>query len=404
MIAELDLIAPQFRADPYPTYARLRRESAVVVSHVPIFGKVYLLTRYADVEALFTDPRFVNDPRNASGGPTLFDRWWMPRLFRAFQRNMVSSDAPDHRRLRDLVHKAFTPSRVDALKDSVTRIVGRLLDQAERKRSVDLIADFALPLPLTVISEMMGVPERDRMTFRRHMTGLIDSNLAGGLEMLRLFPSAIMMMRLFRRLIRHRRQQPGDDLLTALVQAEEQGDRLSEDELIAMIFLLLLAGHETTVNLIGNGTLALLQHPDQLNLLRREPELVGSAVEELLRFTNPVEQPGVRYAREDIEIGGHIIPRSAMVLPLLASANRDDQAFERADQLDITRTPNRHLAFGLGVHYCLGAPLARLEGKIALDALVQRFPRMRLAVPAAQLRWRGGIGLRGLKALPLQLT
>jgi cytochrome P450 PksS len=212
------------------------------------------------------------------------------------------------------------------------------------------------------------------------------------------------MMRFFRKLIHLRRAEPRDDLLTALVQAEEQGDRLSEDELISMIFLLLLAGHETTVNLIGNGTLALLQHPEQLQKLRENPELIGSAVEELLRYGNPVEQPSPRFAREEIHLDGHVIPQGATVMPLLASANRDESMFENADKLDITRKPNRHVAFGMGAHYCLGAPLARLEGTIALQQLVRRFPQMKLAVPEEQLRWRGSVGLRGLKALPLRLT
>lgn len=403
MVERLDPLAREFRADPYPTYARLRRSSPVVAVHLPLVGDAFALPRYADVVEAFTDPRLANDLGNARGSRDMLDRWWLPSLARAFRKTMLSSDEPDHRRLRDLVHKAFTPRRVEEFKGSVERIAARLLDAAEKKSEVDLMEDFALPLPLQIISEMMGVPEADRGTFRRQMAGVLDSN-SSGLAMLRNMPNMYMMMRLFRRLIRLRREQPGDDLLTALVQAEEQGDRLSEQELLAMIFLLLIAGHETTVNLIGNGTHALLQHPDQLERLRARPALIGSAVEELLRFTNPVEQAAPRYAREPIRLHGELIPQGAPVLPLLASANRDEDAFDRADTLDIGREPNRHVAFGLGAHYCLGAPLARLEGKIALDALVQRFPRMRLAVPADQVRWRGTIGLRGLTKLPLRLT
>lgn len=403
MTPEINLKAPEFRADPYPTYVRLRKESPVVVIQHPIFGKTYYLTRYDDVVSSFTDPRLANDRRNAVEGKDPLDRWWVPKLFRIFQKNMLSSDAPDHRRQRDLVHKAFTPRRVEEMKHTVEKIVGELLDAAQKKRSVDLIADFALPLPLTVISEMMGVPEEDRLTFHRQMGGLLD-NLTGPVGFLLQTPNAIAMMRFFRKLIHLRRAEPRDDLLTALVQAEEQGDRLSEDELISMIFLLLLAGHETTVNLIGNGTLALLQHPEQLQKLREHPELIGSAVEELLRYGNPVEQPSPRFAKEDIHLDGHVIPRGSTVMPLLASANRDESAFENADTLDITRKPNRHVAFGLGAHYCLGAPLARLEGTIALQHLVRRFPDMKLAVPEEKLRWRGSIGLRGLKALPLLLS
>ncbi|HYO64575.1 MAG TPA: cytochrome P450 [Archangium sp.] len=403
MTPEINFKAFEIRADPYPTYARLRKESPVVLIKHPIFGRVYYLTRYNDVVSSFTDPRLANDRRNVMGGRDPLDRWWVPRLFRIFQNNMLSTDAPDHRRLRDLVHKAFTPRRVEEMKQTVEKIVGELLDAAQKKQTVDLIAGFALPLPLTVISEMMGVPEEDRLTFHRQMGGLLD-NLTTPLGFLVQTPNAFNMMRFFRKLIRLRREQPREDLLTALVQAEEQGDRLSEDELISMIFLLLLAGHETTVNLIGNGTLALLQHPEQLQKLRENPELIGSAVEELLRYSNPVEQPSPRFAREDIHLEGHVIPRGATVMPLLASANRDESAFENADTLDITRKPNRHVAFGLGAHYCLGAPLARLEGTIALQHLVRRFPQMKLAVPEEQLRWRNSVGLRGLKALPLRLS
>lgn len=402
---QLDLSTPEFRADPYPTYARLRRDSPVATVERPIVGTIYLLSRYDDCAGAFTDPRLVNDPRRARSEPDPFDRWWTPSLLRALQRNMLASDDPDHRRLRDLVHRAFTPRRVDGLKASIERIVARLLDGAARGRQpVDLMAEFALPLPLTVISEMMGVPEADRLTFHHRMARFLDTNFESRLQLVRQIPNSIMTLRFFRRLIRLRRREPGDDLLTALVQAEEKGDRLSEDELIAMIFLLLLAGHETTVNLIGNGVLALLQHPDQLQRLRDDPELIGPAVEELLRFTNPVAQPAARFAREDIELHGAVIPRGAIVLPLIASANRDEAAFERPDQLDLGRHPNRHLAFGLGAHYCLGAPLARLEAKIALLALVRRFPAMRLAVPAERLRWRPSVNLRGLTALPLHLS
>jgi cytochrome P450 len=403
MAAELNLNAPELRADPYPTYARLRQESPVMPVRLPVFGNAFLLTRYEDVANAFTDPRYANDRRNAAGS-RLMDRWWVPSLVRMFQDTMVGVDAPDHRRLRDLVHQAFTPRRVEELKGTVEQLVAGLLDAAERKGTVDLIADFALPLPLTVISLMLGVPEEDRAPFRRWMVGFLDGMSRSPLGLVAQFPRSVLMMGFFRRLIQQRREHPGDDLLTGLVQAEEQGDRLSEDELVAMIFLLLLAGHETTVNLIGSGTLALLQHPDQLERLRRDPGLIGTAVEELLRYANPVAQPSPRFAREDLVLHGKVIPRGATVVPLLASANRDETMFARADEVDVGRQPNRHVAFGLGVHYCLGAPLARLEGRIALQTLVQRFPRMRLAVPEEALQWRGSVNLRGLKTLPLHLT
>jgi cytochrome P450 PksS len=268
---------------------------------------------------------------------------------------------------------------------------------------VDLIPAFALPLPLTVISDMMGIPERDRRNFRRWTATFLETPSGGPLAMLAQLPNGLRLLRFFERLVAQRRARPQDDLVSALVAAEQAGDRLSEDELLAMIFLLLLAGHETTVNLIASGTLALLQHPDQRLRLRQDPSLIDRAVEELLRFTNPVEHGTTRFALEDVEVGGVTIPRGSRVVALLSSANRDEAVFEHPDQLDLARHPNRHLAFGLGIHYCLGAPLARLEGKIAIQALVQRFPDLALDVPPEKLRWRHAISVRGLKALPVRL-
>jgi cytochrome P450 PksS len=404
MPPEVNFNDPVVRADPYPLYARLRKEAPVIAIRRPLFGQVWLLTRYEDVLMALNDKRFINDRRNVGDGQTGILPWWMPRVFHLLQANMLSRDLGDHRRLRDLVHKAFTPRMVDKMKASVERIVGRLLDEAEKKQTVDLITDVALPLPLEIISEMMGVSPEDRRNFHRWIASFLDALGGSPLAVLAQAPTGFLLMRLFRKLIRQRREQPGDDLISALVQAEEKGDHLNEEELISMIFLLLLAGHETTVNLIGSGMLALLQNPDQFQKLREQPELIDSAIEELLRYANPVEQPAPRYTREDVELGGHRIPRGAMVIPVVASANRDESMFPNADTLDITRSPNRHVSFGMGVHYCLGAPLARLEGRIALLALVQRFPRMRLAVPAEKLRWRTSLSVRGLKALPLHLT
>ena len=298
-------------------------------------------------------------------------------------------------------------ARKRALAARIDAIVERLLDALAHKAArgpVDLIAEFALPLPLTVISDMMGVPERDRLHFHHWMAGFLEAPTGGPLKFLAELPNGFRLMRFFEALIRLRRAEPGDDLVSALVAAEQAGDRLSEDELLSMIFLLLLAGHETTVNLIGNGTLALLENPAQFALLHAQPGLIDRAVEELLRFTNPVEHGSVRIALEDLDMLGVRLPRGSKVLALLSSANRDETIFERAGELDLTRHPNRHLAFGLGSHYCVGAPLARMEGQSAINALVQRFPQMRLAVPAPQLVWRNTLGVRGLKALPVLLS
>jgi len=402
---ELRSPSPEVRSNPYPFYAELRKMGPVIPITRPMFGRVYHLTRYEDVFNSLKDPRLVNDRANAvEGGRNFLDHWWVPRIFRVFQKNMVGQDEPKHRRLRNLVHKAFTPRMIENLTARVEQLVNELLDAAAKKPHVDLIADLALPVPLTVISEMLGVPEKDRMLFRNLMGRLAEDLGSASLTGFILsYPLSLRLERFFRELVKLRREQPGDDLTSALIRAEEEGDRLDEEELISMIFLLLFAGHETTVNLIGNGTLALLENPDQLQKLREQPELIDSAIEELLRYANPVGQPSPRFAREDLEIAGYKIPKGSAVMPLLPSANRDEAAFENADRLDIARSPNRHVAFGYGIHYCLGAPLARLEGRIAILHLVRRFPELRLAVPRQKLLWRKNLGLHGLKALPLLL-
>ncbi len=277
----------------------------------------------------------------------------MPKAFKSLQQSMVSVDDPDHHRLRNLVHQAFTPRRVEQLAGDINRIVDGLLDQLEQKTQVDLLAEYALPLPLTVISDMLGVPLEDRHKFHPWSSKFLEVGAGDPTVFLRQIPNALRMTRFFEKLIALRKANPGNDLVTALITAEDAGDRLSQDELIAMIFLLLLAGHETTVNLIGTGVLALLQHPAQLQQLRENPDLIDDAVEELLRYGNPVEHGTTRHALEDVQIGGQVIPKGSTVLLLLSSANRDEQIFENPEQLDITRSPNRHLGFG--IHYCLGA-------------------------------------------------
>jgi cytochrome P450 len=274
--------------------------------------------------------------------------------------------------------------------------------ERKRKGGTDLVAGYALPLPATVIAELLGVPAEDHARFHRWSNRLV--SVSSGRDMLRALPAALSFVRYLRNFVERRRADPEDDLITALIWAEEAGDRLSEDELLAMAFLLLVAGHETTVNLIASGTLALLEHPEQTERLRRDPSLVKPAVEELLRYTSPVELATERYAREDAEIGGRTISRGELVLAVLGSANRDERYFEDPDVLDLARDPNRHLAFGRGgVHHCLGAPLARMEGQIALTALMRRFPGARLAMAPESLRWRRGLFLRGLEKLPLVL-
>ncbi|MFZ6183071.1 cytochrome P450 family protein [Nannocystis pusilla] len=400
---EVDLRSPEMRADPYPTYARLRRERPLALAVDGFGGEVWAVSRYADVQEALRDPRLGCNQRSATGKSDM-DRWYVPKIMRAFGETMLSQDDEGHRRLRGLVHKAFTPRMIENLTRRVEDLVDELLARAASRGQFDLIADFALPLPLTIISEMMGVPDdRDRLRFHGWIAGILEGGDPSPMNVLKQLPDMVQLARFFSKLVAAHKLAPREDLTSALIEAREKDDKLSDAELTAMLFVLLLAGHETTVNLIGNGTLALLEHPEQLALLRAQPELAPAAVEELLRFTNPVQMPSPRFAREDITLHGRTIPRGARVTALIGSANRDEEAFPRADALDLQRAPNRHVAFGHGVHYCVGAPLARLEGRIALETLVSRFPRLRLAVPREQLRWRKTTVLRGLEALPVRV-
>ena len=394
-----DITNSAFKANPFPLYAELRRTQPVARARL---GKLdaWLISRYDDVLAALKHERLVKEPRHVQSAQQRAQQLWVPAFLRPLQTTMLDQDEPNHGRLRALVHKAFTPRRVEQLQGRIQSIADDLLDRAQPQGSLDLLSAFALALPLTVISELLGVPAADRERFRSWTKAFLRPPTS--LNALRMLPALWAFMRYLRALLAARRLHAQDDLLSALVQAEEAGDKLSEDELLAMVFLLLVAGHETTVNLIASGTLALLQNPDQLQRLRSRPELIKPAVEELLRYTSPVEQATERYAREELSLYGQTIRRGELVLAVLASANRDEQHFAQPDTLDLTREPNRHLAFGHGVHFCLGAPLARLEGQIAFNTLLRRLPNLQLAVPADRLRWRATPFLRGLEALPVQ--
>jgi len=402
----VNIASPGHKANPYPFYARLRAESPVHRVTLPDKQAAWLVTRYADVAAALKDERLVKDKLNALTPGQVAKQPWMPALLKPLERTMLDVDAPDHSRLRALVHMAFTPRLVEAMTARVQALtddlLDRLLDQRRAQRQVDLIREYALPIPTTIIAEMLGVPVADQHKFHRWSSAIVSSN-ATGFGMLLAIPRVVAFVRYLRKLIASRRAVPQADLVSALVSSEEAGDQLSGDELLAMVFLLLIAGHETTVNLIGNGTLALLENPDQMETLRQDPTLIRTAVEELLRYASPLETATERYAREDVTIEGVTIPQGSLVFAALASANRDDRRFPNPDKLDLTREPNRHLAFGLGVHYCLGAPLARLEGQIAINALLQRAPDLQLAVAPNRLRWRKGLVLRGLAALPVRI-
>lgn len=398
-IPQVDITRPEFKADPFAFYARLRAEAPVYRTVLPNKQPVWLISRYDDVVAAFKDERLVKERTNAMTPEQIKQAPWIPGVFKPLTRNMLDLDAPEHTRLRTLVHKAFTPRLIEDMRARVQVIAHELLDRVESRGRMELIRDYALPLPLRVIIEVLGVPVTDQDKFSRWSANFV--TVTSNLDMLKAVPNIWFFMRYLRRLYRARRQNPQADLITALALAEEGGDQFTEDEFVAMVFLLLTAGHETTVNLIAAGTLALLENPQELAVLRADPSLARSTVEELLRFTSPVERATERYAREDITLHGVTIPRGELVLLVLASANRDENHFAEPDRLDITRTPNRHLAFGQGIHYCLGAPLARLEGAIALNTLLARLPALQLAHPAHSLRWRKGMVVRGPVALPV---
>ena len=397
-IVPVDVTDAMFKANPFPFYAQLRAEAPVFPVTL-MKQRAWLITRYDDVLNVLKDERFAKDRRNAMTQEQLKKSPWVPPMFKPLEHNMLDLDSPDHTRLRSLVHKAFTPRMAEKMQHQIQDLANKLLDAAEPKGSMDLIADFALPLPLTVIGQILGVPAEDNHKFHRWSKTMISAGTSRNL--LVLIPNIMAFMRYLRKLIKERRVHPKDDLVTALVQAKDGNDQLSEDEILAMIFLLLVAGHETTVNLIGSGTLALLEHPDQLEMLRNEPAFIKTAVEELLRFVCPVEMATERFAREDITIAETTIPHGELVMAVIGSANRDDRYFDNPDSLDITRKNNKHLAFGHGVHFCLGAPLARLEGQIAIKTLIQRMPNLHLSIAQDQIRWRGTFVLRGLEALPV---
>jgi cytochrome P450 PksS len=398
---QVNIVSPQFKANPFPFLATLRADQPVYRTTLPdkVKTPVWLITRYEDVNALLKDERFPKDRRSALTPEQIRRLPGVPPMFRPLERNMLDLDSPDHTRLRALVHKAFTPRLVDRMRERVQTLADELLEGVARRGEMDLINDYALPLPMTIITEILGVPTSDHHKFHKWSKAVV--SLSSPNVTMRVIPSVWRFIRYLRHFFKVRRRDPRDDLMSALIQAEEAGDKLSEDELLAMVFLLLIAGHETTVNLIGNGVLALFEHPDQMDKLRGEPSLIKTAIEELLRYTAPVLMSTERFAREDVTLHGVMIPRGEMTFGVIGSADRDETVFRNPDSLDITREPNKHLSFGQGIHFCLGAPLARMEAQIAINTLLDRMPDLRLKVPPNSLRWRPSMILRGLDSLPV---
>lgn len=396
-----NLMSPAALENPYPIYRQLRTIDPVRWN--PIF-KTWLLTRYADIAAVFQDPRFSSDW--ASGytfGRLLTDaeQSYMNQITPYFSMFMQGMDAPAHTRQRALVNKAFTPRMLERIRTHIQQKVDDLLDQVQANRQIEVMNDLAYPLPSRVILELLGIPLEGRDYIQASSDTLAEffSIIDPAPDQLKRMAHTLMEAgKYLKRLIAERRKYPEDNLLSAMVNAEECGNMLSEQELIIVCTLLLFSGHETTTNLIGNGLLALLRNPDQLEQLKAHPALIGPAVEELLRYDSPVQVVS-RVPTEDIEIGGKVISKGQRVMLGLGSTNRDPEQFAEPDQLDIGRQTGRSLSFGYGIHFCLGAVLARMEGQITISTLLSRMPRLQLATD--KVEWRPNFALRGLKTLPL---
>ncbi len=388
--------------DPYPMYARFRERAPVHRSRL-IDG--WVLFRYADVLEALRDPRFSADERNSKNFALHRQQLVAAGALDAddpLEQSMLRMDAPDHTRLRGLVNKGFIPRAVERVRARMETLVKELLDAAHGRDVVDLIELIAYPLPVIVISELIGVPGEDRARFKHWSDDVVRSMGFSSLEDVRRSRVASKELRgYFEGIAAERRREPREDLISALLSAEERGDKLSQSEVFSTLTLLLVAGNETTTNLIANGMYALLRNRDQLELLRGDPDLIPTAVEELLRYDSPVQATS-RIALEDMEIGGRQVRSGQEVILTLASANRDPEQFEAPDRLDVTRKDNRHLSFGHGAHFCLGSPLARLEAQLAFRALLERYPNMTLATDT--LEWRKNFILRGPTSLPVRLV
>ncbi|MFD4858547.1 cytochrome P450 family protein [Streptomyces atratus] len=378
-----------FTANPYPYYEKLRAAGPVHTIRTDEFERIWLVVGYDEGRAALADQRLGKEWQG------LVDR---PEGNDPIFANMLELDAPHHTRLRKLVTREFTARRVEALRPRVQQITDELLDAMVPAGRADLVDALAFPLPMTVICELIGVPDLDRNTFRRLSNGVVIPSTPEQEG-----EAVAAMGAYLAELIEDKRCSPGDDLMSALVRArDEEGDGLSPDELVGMAFLLLVAGHETTVNLISNGVRALLHHPDQLAALRADFGLIDGAVEEMLRYDGPVETATFRFPREPVEIGQRVIPAGEPVLISLAGADRDPGRYPEPDRFDIRRDAQGHLAFGHGLHFCLGAPLARMEGRIAIRTLLERCPRLALDVDAGEPDWLPGMLIRGVRELPVR--
>ncbi|WP_129703603.1 cytochrome P450 family protein [Priestia megaterium] len=392
-IKSLDLFSQQFHQNPYDYYKKIRpHQPFAKVKMLNDGNNTWMALTYKAAEAVLKDKRFIKDMRTA------FPDEMTDENLPPIARSMLFVDPPDHHRLRSLVQSGFTPKRIEKLRGRIEEIASEQAKLMRSKGTVDFIKAYAFPIPIRVICELLGIPSEDQLDFQRWSNALVDINDDSQYD-----EANMEFVAYLEKLIEQKRVSPEEDLMSYLIQAEEGGDRLTVSELYGVVMLLIVAGHETTVNLISNGLLALLTHPEQLALLKADPSLVAQAIEELLRFNGPVEFSTDRWAKESFTFMGQQVEQGDHVIVSLASADHDPEVFAKPGTLDITREKSPHLAFGKGLHYCLGAPLARLEGEIAIRILLEEYPNLTLAAELSELEWRQSLIIRGLKQLPVKL-
>ena len=395
----INLNSAEFNNDKFAWYEQIREDLPVHQAKVSII-KVFTIARYDDCTAILKDPRVLRNRSTITGGGRF--PFPMPKAIKPIAESMIVEDDPNHRRLRELVRRAFRPQAIEVLETKIDQYSNELLDGLSLKKEFDLQSDYALAIPMRMIGDMMGL-SREAIPQFKEMFSILTKGFGGWRILRTLFWDMPDTVRFVRELIGQKRDHPGDDILTGLIEADAEGDRLTEDEIVAMVFLLIVGGYETTVHLITNGVLTLLENPEQLARLRDNPELINSAVEEILRHRGPVQSTKPGYAAEDIQLHGVTIPKGKPIMPLFGAANHDPRAFDNPQVFDIGRTPNRHLGFGHGTHFCLGAHLARAEARFGILNLLQRFPNLQLAGDPASLKLQNMPGWHRYDGLPVKI-
>ena len=395
----INLNSAEFNNDKFAWYEQIRENLPVHQAKVSII-KVFTIARYDDCTSILKDPRVLRNRSTITGGGRF--PFPMPKAIKPIAESMIVEDDPNHRRLRELVRRAFRPQAIEVLETKIDQYSNELLDGLSLKKEFDLQSVYALAIPMRMIGDMMGL-SREAIPQFKEMFSILTKGFGGWRILRTLFWDMPDTVRFVRELIGQKRDHPGDDILTGLIEADAEGDRLTEDEIVAMVFLLIVGGYETTVHLITNGVLTLLENPEQLARLRDNPELINSAVEEILRHRGPVQSTKPGYAAEDIQLHGVTIPKGKPIMPLFGAANHDPRAFDNPQVFDIGRTPNRHLGFGHGTHFCLGAHLARAEARFGILNLLQRFPNLQLAGDPASLKLQNMPGWHRYDGLPVKI-